>query len=160
MSKHSRIAIFGVTPMSLLLGRACCLADNPPVGIYDDNESTALGAALFLGVSARKEPSQLNSPSDPLEIAIVGSPTSASALRDLDPKDKLLAISVVPLGETIDGLSSCYAAPINTSDAELSSKSISAHIPELIFRLEGEQQARLRAYEFLSGLSPNIKFGF
>ncbi len=160
MSERPRIAIFGVTPLTLLLGRACCLADNPPVGLYDTNESSALNGALFLGISARKEPNQLNQRSAPLGIAIVGNPTSAKALSELDPKDKLLAISLIPLEEPTKNLSLCYAAPLNTSDAELNSEAISADIPELIFRLHGHHAARLRAYEFLSGLSPNIRFGF
>lgn len=160
MSERPRIAIFGVTPLTLLLGRACCLADNPPVGIYDTNEAPALEGALFLGISARKEANQLNPLSSPLEIAIVGGPTSESALRELEPKDKLLAISLVPLEGPIDGLALCYATPLNTSDTELNSESISANIPELIFRLQGDHKTRLRAYEFLSSLTPNIKFGF
>ena len=150
-----RIAIFGVSPASLLLGRACCLADTAPVGLYDADDLSALKGALFLGICARKEPQQLNPPSNPLQVAIIGNADSAEGLARLDPKENLLIISLFPYvpTETLANGSFCLALP---SQTDLSTSEIAATVPEISFRLEGDETARQRAHQFLSGLSPSI----
>lgn len=151
-----RIAIFGVSPASLLLGRACCLADTAPVGLYDADDLSALKGALFLGICARKDPQQLNPDSNPLQVAIIGNADSAEGLARIDRKESLLIISLFPGAPTealTDGGSFCLALP---SQTELSTSEIASTVPEISFQLEGDERARHRARQFLSGLSPNI----
>ncbi len=53
------VAIVGVSPLSLILGRACSLSDAPIVGIYDPDHSKALRASLLLGTSALDAPAKV-----------------------------------------------------------------------------------------------------
>lgn len=157
MWNRPRIAVFGVTPLSLLLGRACCLADNPPVGVYDENESSALEGALCLGVSARREPNDLNPDSLPLQVAIFGTESATHALDSLGPTDNLLIITLFDWSGP-QSVSACSAVPIKTGDPSVYTNTITAGVPELTFRLQASDTTKQAAQEFLSGLSCNIRF--
>lgn len=157
MWNRPRIAVFGVTPLSLLLGRACCLADNPPVGVYDENESSALEGALCLGVSARREPNDLNPDSLPLQVAIFGTESATQALDSLYPIDNLLIITLFDWTGS-QPASACSAIPIHTGDPSVYTNTISAGVPEMTFDLKGSDAKKQAAQEFLNGLSCNIRF--
>lgn len=156
LSRH--IAILGVTPFSLLLGRACCLADCPPVGLYDPDPANALRGALFLGISARQQAAQLSPAETPLQVAFVGHEQAAHGLDQLPPDraEGLLVISLCPL--PAPGRNVCFALPLTPSESELAGQAIASFVPDIVFRLEGETDARLAAQELLRSLSPNIRF--
>jgi hypothetical protein len=156
MPNISHLAILGVTPLTLLLGRACCLADRPPVGLYDPDPAEALRGALFLGLSARQRPDQLNPPEAPLRAALVGHQEAAEALLQLPPGGSLRVIS---LGRfPAHGHDVCYAVPLAPEVGELNSTAISSAIPPLLFRLEGSPEAVEAGRAMLAALSPQIQF--
>jgi hypothetical protein len=145
-SQSQPVALFGATTLSLLLGRACCLADRPPVGLYDPDWQSALRGALYLGVSAREKPAQLC----PFEIAIVGHQEGLDALRGLSHQPSLV-LSLFQ-GRPHSDPNLCQAI----TDSPLADSSIAAEIPDLTFRLEGPAKGRAQA--FLESLSQNLKF--
>lgn len=156
MSYPTRTALFGVSPLSLLLGRACCLRDRQPVGLYDPDPEKALRGALFLGISARREPDQLNPFENPLEVAIVAHAAAVQGLARLTPHRGLLAISLGPEVPARSGLRVCRA--LTPDHGEIAEDVISASIPDLLFRLEGSPETQKEAREFLQDLSSHFRF--
>lgn len=59
MALYRTVALLGVTPITLILGRALALRDNPALGIYDPDPQEGLKASLFLGISAFTTTQQL-----------------------------------------------------------------------------------------------------
>ena len=153
MSQFARTAIFGVTPLSLVLGRACCLSDRPPVGLYDPDGERALRGSLFLGVSALQKPSQLDPPEAPLEVALVGTEDGLAGLRQLIPREDLLVLTLGPWNA--EDFSTCYAERAQSSE-EFLIDTITASIPSLTFQLHGLPDQRERARVYLRTLSPGF----
>lgn len=153
MSQFAHIGIFGVTPLTLILGRACCLNDRPPVGLYDPDEQNALRGALFLGVAARQKPSQLDPPEAPLQVALVGSREGLSDLGQLRPRKDLLVLTLGPW--EAEGFSTCFAERPE-SEGELPIDTIAASVPSLAFKLHGPPEQTKRARDFLRTLSPDF----
>lgn len=152
MSQLGCTAIFGVTPLSLILGRACALADRPPVGLYDPDPQTALRGALFLGISSRQQPQQLDPPQERLEVALVGHEAGLEAIRHLEARPELLILILGPW--RLNGYSLCQAT---TDETALSIASISAELPELSFHLSGPEPERERARSYLRALSSTFR---
>jgi hypothetical protein len=156
MPIHLCTALFGVTPASLLVGRACCLADHPPVGLYDPDPETALKGALFLGLSARKDPDQLNPPEAPLRVAIVGHQQALDALQRLTPRDQPLLTILLFEGAVAGGQRACQAVPDEGGGEQ--AQAITAAMPELCFTLSGDENAKREGQAYLQALSPGFKF--
>ena len=130
MSKIQQSAIFGATPLSLLLGRACGLMDRLPIGIYDTDPQSALNGALHLGVSAFEDPLRLHSAQSPLQLAIIGNIETARAFAALS--DPPLALCLFP--ENPELLTPWFQAlPVESTEAF--ALSIPAVMPHLNFRL-------------------------
>jgi hypothetical protein len=152
-----RTALFGVTPATLLLGRACCLADCPPVGLYDQDPQAALMGALFLGLSARQEPQQLHSPESPLEVALVGSQQAWRALASLQAPSILAILLYEPAAEDRSEARGCWAVPDDTGPSD-QALAITASMPPLTFALAGGLSARREGEAYLRSLSPDFRF--
>ncbi len=157
MSTIHQIAIFGATPLSLLLGRACGLKDRLPIGLLDPNSEVALRGALHLGISAFEDPARLHSPQTPLQLAIIGNPEGASVFAELSDRETLpLALCLFP--ETPQ-LSSkwCQAVPL-VIPTELET-SIAASIPHIDFRIHASSPEDKKAgQKLLAELSPTFQF--
>ena len=149
MSQFAHVGIIGVTPLTLVLGRACCLNDRPPVGLYDPDEQNALRGALFLGVSARQKPSQLDPPEAPLQVALVGSREGLWALGQLRPRKDLLVLTLGPW--EAEGFFTCFAELEN--EGELPIDAIAASLPSLTFKLHGPPEQTKKARDYLRTLS-------
>lgn len=130
MSKIQQSAIFGVTPLSLLFGRACGLLDRLPIGIYDVDPQSALSGALHLGVSAFDEPQRLHSPQSPLQLAIIGNAEAEKLFATLPAPP--LALCLFPEAPTL-ATAWFQALPLESTEAFASS--IPAVMPVLTFRL-------------------------
>lgn len=150
-------ALFGLSQTTLTLGRACCLADHPPLGLYDPDPQTALRGALFLGLSARQRPEQLLEQENPLGVALVGSDEGLEAAKRLPLLEgqPLLIISFFDAPGEPEG-NHCRALVENLS--ALQDGAITATVPPLTFRLSGPEPARREAEAFLSAVSPDFQF--
>lgn len=154
MTPHPRIAILGVTPLSLLLGRACHLADIPPIGLYDPDTHLALQGALILGISARRNPGDLDPLRAPLNLAILATPEVIPAALTLTSKDlfvlTLFVKSDLPLAW-------CQAqALLEPTDSD---QTLSEHLPNLHFTLQGSTAAQKKGENFLLSLSQCYRDG-
>ncbi len=150
-------ALFGATSTTLTLGRACCLADHPPLGLYDPDPQTALSGALFLGLSARQSPEQLDPPETPLRVALVGSAAGLEATKRLTPQREqpLLVISFFAAEGEPQEENRCQA--LVEDDSLLEEAAITATVPPLTFRLSGPEAARREAESFLLSVSPSFR---
>ena len=154
MSRIQQSAIFGVTPLSLLFGRACGLLDRLPIGIYDIDPQSALHGALHLGVSAFDSPQRLHNPQSPLQLAIIGNIETAHAFASLAAPPIALCL----FSEEPTLLSPWFqAVPLDSTGALASS--IPAVMPNLAFRLTASSPEEKKAgEEILAELSPTFTF--
>lgn len=153
-----RTAIFGITPLTLMLGRACCLADNPPVGLHDRSPELALQGALLLGVAARGEPSDLDPAGSPLELALVGHFQAWVDLLSIPSRvEPFLAISLFPHPPTASTPWPHCQAVLKTPLSAEQLDAVPAHLPELVFELHGDPEAQKQGGRFLSSLSTRFR---
>ena len=147
MSKASKkVAILGVTKETLMLARACALQDNPVLGIHDQDPQRALKAALFLGVSAFPT-------TDDLKVRCPEIVISAGKVTDFDSDCFHLIVGDCPPPAT----SKACSVNFDLSESEKIPDEILSEIPIVQAKLEGSDEAKLWAREFLAGLSNNIQ---
>lgn len=157
MSTLIPTALFGVTPSSLILGRACCLDDRPPVGLYDPDGQNALEGALFLGISARKDPDQLNPPDAPLRVIIVGHPEALQGVQQLTPRGSTVLVLTLFTGPLTMGPEVLHCQAVPVTESEGTSLAITAALPTITFKLAGSAAGRREGAAFLRSLSPGFQ---
>ncbi len=152
MHSLPRIALFGVTPLSLLLGRACCLADNSPVGLFEPDSKLALQGALILGIAARKKPEDMA----PVEVAILARPEAwpdtPSTLEQKSPL--LLCLFDDPvLAPNWHNCQLLLQTPLASQEL-----AVAESIPPLSFQLQGTGEAIEKGRRFLASLSSSFTY--
>lgn len=142
-----RVALFGLSHVALMIGRACSLKDRPPVGIYDPDSAQALKASLFLGVSALSSPELVTAQKPDLLVCSIPweGELNGCLLLNLHNREEKS-----PEGN--DRV--CWATP--SIPHQGIPETITSVLPPILFQLEGETEPVARVQEFLTGLSPKF----
>lgn len=151
MSLPPKIAIFGVSPLSLLIGQALNLADHPAVGIYDPDPREALRGSLLLDIAARKRAQQLSPPQASLNLIVLAHRKAAQELQNIYLQDSF----IVQLYSD-EATDSDWCQAVLISKQPLEDSSIRFELPRLTFRLAGSPLAKEQGARFLSSLSSNF----
>jgi len=142
-----RVALFGLSHVALMIGRACSLKDRPPIGIYDPDPAHGLKASLFLGVSALAGPELVAARKPDLLVCSIPweGELNGCLLLNLHNREE----------RSSEGKESvCWVTPSIPNQGI--PDTITSVLPPISFRLEGENEPVVRAQEFLTGLSPKF----
>ncbi len=142
MAVSRTVALLGVTPISLILGRALSLQDNPALGVHDPDAQEGLKASLFLGISAWSTSDQLLEKSPDLILS------SLNLGADFSPGTLVLQLGA----GTSERPRTCH---LQVDQPERPAE-ISSALPALEFQIEGPDPAVAEAEAWLSSLSPNF----
>ncbi len=135
--------------LTLLLGRACSLNDDPVVGLHDPDPQRALRGALFLGVSALESPEKLLAQSP--RVLICSGP-----LADSETSNSELALTINLCEQSgPDRPRTCWATHHSELPPDIPTE-IASEVPELRFKLSGSEASIALAARFLKGLSPSF----
>lgn len=146
-SKVATVALFGTSPLSLILGRSCALREISVLSVYEPDPQAALRASLYLGVSARSTPEHILTSGAEVVLAVTVPPaelmekcTRVLLLSKPDPNALPNELTWI---ESVDGLA-----------LDQEPTTIASRPPELTFHLGGSRKKELT--EFLNQLSDSF----
>ncbi len=159
MTQYSRIALFGVNSLGLLLGQAVRLSDSSGLELYDPDPQAALRGSLFLGVSAwTKLQTPQDSASSDIDLMLLTEPDAAPNLSDThtaaSSRPFIIKFFAAPI--SAEGYLVCQALPPTLGELEL--LEITKKVPEMTFHLSGTLEAVERGREALTALSKSFSF--